>query len=131
MKTQTCGRDMLNIAGLALSNCNITAGSVSRDCRGAGTAESILDVSGPPSVPPGPPSERSSWLATGYAPGSEPVARYVLRCLQLASVDRVIREARRLEPDTSRGEVLQQLEVAGRDVVWLGRAIVCTAEVAT
>jgi hypothetical protein len=52
----------------------------------------------------------------------------ILRQLQLASVDRLVREARRLARERTRAEVLAELRGLGTRVRWFGRSIVLLVE---
>lgn len=53
----------------------------------------------------------------------------MLRRLRIASVDRLVREVVRVEPNATRASVLAELEAAGKRVGWFGRAIVCVRDV--
>jgi hypothetical protein len=48
-----------------------------------------------------------------------------LRRLRVASLDRLIREVSRVQPQASRAAILAELESAGDGVRWFGRSIVC------
>jgi Cdc6-like AAA superfamily ATPase len=49
----------------------------------------------------------------------------LLRRLRIASLDRMVREAARVDPAATRASVLAELEAAGDKVRWFGRTIVC------
>jgi hypothetical protein len=49
----------------------------------------------------------------------------VLRRLRVASLDRLIREVTRVQPESNRAAILAELEAAGQRVLWFGRSIVC------
>ena len=53
------------------------------------------------------------------------VALPMLRRLRVASLDRLVREALRVDPRSSRSAVVAELEAAGDRVGWFGRSIVC------
>ena len=53
------------------------------------------------------------------------IALSVLRRLRIASLDRLVREALRVESAATRASVIAELEAAGDSVRWFGRTIVC------
>lgn len=80
-----------------------------------------------PSTPtprPAPASRRSSRGSAAAAPDPlEPVAAAIAR-LRLASVDRVLREARAADPSLSLGAAVERLRALEPRLMWFGRAIV-------
>jgi hypothetical protein len=64
-------------------------------------------------------------------PAANDVVLAALRRLHMASVDRLVREVRKVAPGTSQGAVMSALDASSARIVWLGRSIVCTAEVAS
>jgi hypothetical protein len=85
----------------------------------AGQAASAPEAS-PPTPPPG---QRSLPLPVN---GS---IEEILRQLQLASVDRLVREARKVARERTRAEVLAELRGLGPRVRWFGRSLVLLVEV--
>jgi hypothetical protein len=49
----------------------------------------------------------------------------VLRRLRVASLDRLLREVARVQPECTRATLLAELAAAGERVTWFGRSIVC------
>jgi hypothetical protein len=82
--------------------------------RDASAASSAGAVTPPPKTPAQVPLPMAS---DGSVPG-------ILRRLRLASVDRLVREARLITRDRTRAEVLTELRALGGDVRWFGRSIV-------
>jgi hypothetical protein len=75
---------------------------------------------GQPARAPEPRSDASA--ARVPAPGA---TLAVLRRLRVASLDRLLREVARVQPESSRATLLAELAAAGDRVAWFGRSIVC------
>jgi hypothetical protein len=58
-------------------------------------------------------------------PSSSVLALPIVRRLRVASLDRVVREALRIDPACTRSSIVAELEAAGASVRWFGRTVVC------
>lgn len=79
------------------------------------------------------PMQQTALLETEPIVGKAPirVVLAALRRLHLASLDRLVREVRLAAPGTSQVAVMSALDASPTQIVWLGRTIVCTVEVAS
>lgn len=71
-----------------------------------------------------PPPAEEVEDETSPGPAAAGLSLTILTRLRLASLDRVVREATRIDPRATRGTVLNELEAA-KSVRWFGRNIVC------
>lgn len=82
-------------------------------------------------VPPSlPPSSRRTKRTSDRTSETAATIRTCLTQLRIASLERLVREVARVEPTTSRTDVLATLDGMASDIRWFGRAIVAMNDAA-
>lgn len=69
------------------------------------------------------PEPHAAPIATELAPTPK-TALALVRRLRIASLDRVVREVTRLDPNATRASVVAELEASSTEVRWFGRSII-------